>query len=129
MALLGIEVGRDWYSTSQMESPIVYGLMSKIEIEIDPTAEEAFWSKDQNISTVTICMRDGKSFSARVDQAPGHWTRPTSDADLEEKFLRNVRGTALQGFGEKIVETTMRLGQLHSMGELFDLLSAARFEP
>ncbi|WP_271610944.1 MmgE/PrpD family protein [Bradyrhizobium sp. CCBAU 21360] len=126
MALLSIQAGREWYSPSIMASDSVSDLMRKIEVEVDPIAEEAFWSRSQLISSVTIFTRNGQSFRERVDWPPGHPRRPLSNSDVERKFLRNLRGTSLESDGSKIIERTMNLDRLTSLNELRSLLSAAR---
>ncbi|RWI34096.1 MmgE/PrpD family protein [Mesorhizobium sp.] len=122
MALLSEEPSRDWYSPSIMTSPTVAGLMKKIEIELDPVAEHAFWNDRQYLSSVTIFMSDGQSYSTTVTFAPGHSRRPLSDSDVEKKFLRNVRGTPLEKNGTAIVERAMNVERLSSLNELLELL-------
>ncbi|MET4036263.1 MULTISPECIES: MmgE/PrpD family protein [unclassified Bradyrhizobium] len=126
MALLSIEAGRGWYSSSMMASDTVHELMRKMEIEVDPIAEEAFWSRHQYISSVTIFTNEGQSFSASVDWPPGHRRRPFSVTDVEHKFLSNVRGTLLEKHGAQIVEKVMNLERLSSLNELCGLLNVAR---
>ncbi|WP_065746830.1 MmgE/PrpD family protein [Bradyrhizobium sp. LMTR 3] len=41
--------GREWYSPSLMTSPTVAGLMKKIEIELDPVAQQAFWERSLSV--------------------------------------------------------------------------------
>ncbi|ESX00679.1 hypothetical protein X769_22505 [Mesorhizobium sp. LSJC268A00] len=124
MALLSREPGRYWFAPEMMQSPVVKELMRKLTVEVDPAAEEAFWDEDRYRSSVLIQMKDGRKFRATVDWAPGHWRRPLSDADIERKFLNNVRGTPLEVRGHQIIETTMALDRLASMEELYDLLRA-----
>jgi 2-methylcitrate dehydratase PrpD len=122
MALLSREPGRHWFAPEMMESPLVAELMRKLTVEIDPVAEKAFWADRKYKSTVRIRMRDGRTFGATVDWAPGHWRRPLSDTDIERKFLSNVRGTPLEAKGQQIIETTMTLDRTGTMGGLCGLL-------
>ncbi|MCK1510856.1 MmgE/PrpD family protein [Bradyrhizobium sp. 18] len=126
MALLSIEAGREWYSPSQMASDSVSELIGKIEVEVDPIAEEAFWKSGQLISAVTIFTKSGQSFRERVDWPPGHPSRPLSDSDVESKFLRNLRGTSLESDGSQILEKTMNMDRSDSLNDLCKLLSTAR---
>ncbi|TIM99879.1 MAG: MmgE/PrpD family protein [Mesorhizobium sp.] len=125
MALLSKEPGREWYSPCLMTSPAVTGLMTKIEIEIDPVAEQAFWNDRQYLSSVTILMKDGESYSATATFPPGHRRRPLSETDVEKKFLRNVRGTPLEKDGPAIVEGAMNMERLSSLNEMRGFLSTA----
>ncbi|OKO84255.1 hypothetical protein AC628_00020 [Bradyrhizobium sp. NAS96.2] len=126
MALLSIEVGREWYSPAIMASDSVSALMRKIQIEVDPTAEAAFWSHGQCMSSVMISLKDGQHFSSTVAWPPGHWRRPFSASDVEKKFLHNVRGTRVEMHGEQIVETAMNIDRFSSLSELRGLLSTTR---
>ncbi|RUX35759.1 MmgE/PrpD family protein, partial [Mesorhizobium sp. M4A.F.Ca.ET.050.02.1.1] len=118
MALLSKEPGREWYSPCLMTSPAVTGLMTKIEIEIDPVAEQAFWNDRQYLSSVTLLMKDGESYSATATFPPGNQRRPLSETDVEKKFLRNVRGTPLEKDGTTIVERAMNMERLSSLNEM-----------
>ncbi|WP_292282007.1 MmgE/PrpD family protein, partial [Mesorhizobium sp.] len=122
MALLSKEPGREWYSPSLMVSTTVAGLMKKIEIEIDPVAEQAFWNDRQYLSSVAVLMNDGQSYSATVTFPPGHWRRPLNESDVEKKFLRNVRGTPFAENGTNIVEMAMNMERLSSLNEMVKLL-------
>lgn len=122
MTLRSIAPGREWYSPSLMADPNIAALLKKIEVGVDPVAEEAFWNDDQYMSTVTAFMKTGEAYSASVDCAPGDWRRPFSDTDVAEKFLRNVRRTPLEEQGAQIIEKTMHLDRLSSLKELTDLL-------
>ncbi|MER8836960.1 MmgE/PrpD family protein [Mesorhizobium sp. M0909] len=124
MALLSVEVGREWYSPAMMRNPIVSDLMQRIEIEVDPIAEKAFWDLDQNLSSVTILTKSGQSFSLTIDWPDGHWKRPRNSADTETKFQRNVRGTLLERQSDDIIEQVMNIDRSHSLNKLFSLLTA-----
>lgn len=124
MALLSIEVGREWYSPAMMRDPIVSDLMQRIEIEVDPIAEKAFWEIDQNMSSVTIVTKSGESFSLKVDWPDGHWKRPRKLSESENKFRRNVRGTALETRGDDLIEHVMNIDRSNSLNGLWDLLAS-----
>lgn len=124
MALLSVDVGRQWYSPSLLASARVSDLMQRIEIELDPVAEEAFWKNDQYISTMILQSKDGRSFNTTVDCPPGHWRRPFSMRDIADKFARNLQGTRIEENTARIIETTMTMDQLNSLEELYGLLRA-----
>jgi len=126
MALLSIEPGREWYSRSQMEDAAVSDVMKRVQIEVDPVAEKAFWHQTKYMSSVQLSMRDGKIFNETVEWAPGHFERPFSDSDVEKKFLHNLKGTQLEGRGENIVEATMNMDRATSLVELQKLLRTPR---
>ncbi|RWM09956.1 MAG: hypothetical protein EOR72_25725, partial [Mesorhizobium sp.] len=85
-------------------------------------AEQAFWNDRKYLSSVTILMNDGESYSATAAFPPGHRRRPLSESDVEKKFLRNVRGTPLEKDGTTIIESTMNMERLNSLDEMLDLL-------
>lgn len=122
MALLGYEPGREWYAPSVMASAEVARLMNIIEIEIDEEADKAFWS-GQFISSTTITMNSGQSFSTRVDWPPGHWRRPFSTSDVEAKFLANLKDTQLEDLGGELIERVMKMEEFDSLTDLCRLLT------
>lgn len=123
MALLSVEVGREWYSPATMRDPVVSDLMQRIEIEVDPIAEKAFWEIDQNLSSVTIFTKGGQSFTLTVDWPDGHWKRPRNLSETEKKFSRNVRGTPLERRGDDIIEQVMNINRSNDLTGLWGLLS------
>ncbi|MEM5426217.1 MmgE/PrpD family protein [Paraburkholderia ferrariae] len=125
MAALSLQAGREWYEPSLMASEDVLELMEKIDVEVDPVAEEAFWKIDQHMSSVTIMLSDGRLLETSVKWPLGHWRRPFEDADVEEKFLRNLRGTALVSKGAEIFEQGMDMENHGSMREFIELLRIA----
>ncbi|MGF6482931.1 MmgE/PrpD family protein [Paraburkholderia sp. JPY419] len=126
MALLSVEVGRGWFSPSVMGDSRVAELMQKVFVEVDPVAEDAFWSIDQHKSSVTLLSSDGRSFETSVDWPLGHWRRPFNDLDVKRKFLQNVCGTPMERSGEDIFERIMSMEACNSMRELVNLLRASR---
>jgi 2-methylcitrate dehydratase PrpD len=117
MALLSVEAGRQWYSPEMMASPTVSELIGRIQIEVDPIAERAFWSMGQKRSAVIILMKDGQSFSTSVEWPPGHWRKPLSDSEVHRKFLGNLKGTSLEKKAEEIIEGTTTMERLDSFDE------------
>lgn len=124
MGLMGIAPGRQWYDAQQMRGSEVSSLMRKMTIERDPEADRLHVEDKRLRSNVTVRTRDGRHFSETVDWSPGHWRRPTSDADLTGKFLDNIRGTAIESRGDEIVDGIMSLDSADSMDGLFKLLRA-----
>lgn len=122
MAMLRIEPGRDWYSTETMKNLAACRLMQATTLEVDPSAEENYW-RDQYTASVSIQDREGRTYSETVDWPPGHWKRPFTNADVEQKFLRNLRGTRLEGRGPSIVEVVSNLEREDSLENLIALLS------
>ncbi|MEX3954270.1 MmgE/PrpD family protein [Paraburkholderia sp. EG287A] len=125
MALHAIEPGRGWYAPDIFNDPAIARSMMKMDVGIDPTAEQAFWSEDEQcMSTVTALMKNGSSYTASVGWAPGEWQRPLRDANVIEKFLNNVSGTSLENRGSQIVEIMMHLEELQTLDDLIQLLRA-----
>ncbi|UCI32015.1 MmgE/PrpD family protein [Mesorhizobium sp. B4-1-4] len=122
MAALSIQPGREWYSPAIRTSSRVADLMSKIDVEVDPGAEKAYWTSHSLESSVSIFTKAAQSFSITVDCPPGHYTKPFRDSDIEDKFLRNVRATSLEERGPQIIEKLMNVDRLSSLGEISELL-------
>ncbi|WP_354130972.1 MULTISPECIES: hypothetical protein [unclassified Bradyrhizobium] len=63
-------------------SNTVSELMRRMEMEVDPIAEEAFWTRGQAISSVRIFIKNGQSFDTTVEWPPGHPRRPLTASDV-----------------------------------------------
>lgn len=126
MALFSVQAGRDWYSPSQMANVDVCNLMRKIDVEVDPFAEEAYWKSSLISSSVTIFTKDGRSLYTKVDRPPGHFRIPFDDSDIEKKFLHNLCGTMLEARGAEIIEKTMNMDRSISLNDLCGALRTPR---
>ncbi|XP_037542518.1 cis-aconitate decarboxylase [Nematolebias whitei] len=86
-ALLDGKVTVASYSQAQINRPALTELLSKVEVE---TPEDNAPSFDKMYSEVEIRSAQGRSAAARCDTFYGHWRKPLSQRDLEEKFSVNA---------------------------------------
>ncbi len=64
--------------------PKIIALMDKVEVILDPECE-AVWP-DVTLNIVTVERTDGRTHSVKTPYYLGHFNRPMSDGDIEDKF-------------------------------------------
>ncbi|RUV80971.1 MAG: MmgE/PrpD family protein [Mesorhizobium sp.] len=126
MLLLSKEPGASWHSASTQSDPDVRALLAKTAVELDPAAEAALWKGEAQRASVSIFLKNGQTCSATVDWPPGHPRNPMSEADIERKFVRNLRDTRLEKRAAQIVEMAVSLDRTDSaIADVIQLLRAA----
>jgi 2-methylcitrate dehydratase PrpD len=88
--------------------------MERVELVVDPRAHG-------ERQTVEIETRDGRRLRERVETPRGHWDRPLSDAELEEKFL-SLATPALGAAAREVVDLVHGLDDAESLERLLDRL-------
>lgn len=86
-ALLDGRVTAASFSQARIKRPALKELLSKVEVE---TPEDNAPSFDKMYSEVELRSARGLSAAARCDTFYGHWRKPLSQRDLEEKFSVNA---------------------------------------
>jgi 2-methylcitrate dehydratase PrpD len=67
------------YTDAKATDPVIYALRDKISMEADP-------SLPGRSAVVTMQLRDGRSFSERIEHPTGNPQNPMSDGQISEKF-------------------------------------------
>uniref|UniRef100_A0A1A8EFX0 Cis-aconitate decarboxylase n=1 Tax=Nothobranchius kadleci TaxID=1051664 RepID=A0A1A8EFX0_NOTKA len=86
-ALLDNKVTVASFSQAQINRPALRELLSKVQLE---TPEDNLPSFDRMYCEVEIKSAEGLSSLARCNTFYGHWRKPLSQKDLEEKFNLNA---------------------------------------
>ncbi|KAA3448186.1 hypothetical protein C7I87_23045 [Mesorhizobium sp. SARCC-RB16n] len=124
MLLLSKEPGVIWHSSSTWDDPDVRALLAKIAVDVDPEADAALWKGEAQRASVSISLKDGKTYYATVDWPPGHPRNPLRDTEIERKFERNLQGTFLEKRTAQILEMAMSLDRHDS--KITDLVTLLR---
>lgn len=109
------------FKQSRIEDPALVPVMDKIKVV--PNAEfEALFPKYQP-SRVTITLKDGRSFSKRVDVPKGDPRDPMTEEEIAVKF--NALGGEVVGLDKcrRAREVIMHIEKASSMDPLFEVLS------
>lgn len=90
----------DSYRDYQQTRPQLLSLLRKTCIS---SSDEIFPSFETMYVKVSVGLNNGKIITHRCITPNGHWRKPLSDADVEEKFNRNT-GTLVKWKRQKIAD-------------------------
>jgi len=108
------------FEEEALADPFVWEMLPKIVVVADPEIDALFPKVKRAVVTVTT--EDGQSFTKLEDHAKGRAERPLSDEELIDKFRANASHAMSAGRLDRIVETTMALEEISSVGEYMKLL-------
>jgi 2-methylcitrate dehydratase len=103
-----------------LSKPELVNLMKKIEVELDPECEAAW--PDAILNIVTVETTDGQSYTARVPHHLGHYKRPMSDRDIEEKFRGLCKSILTTQQQNKVLETIWRIDEFNDVSKVLRLI-------
>ncbi len=95
-------------------------------VKIERNAELSARYPDAIANIVTVRLRDGRSFTERVDDPKGHAKNPLSDAEVEEKFLRYAARRLNRDRVEAALHRLWRLDEAEDLSDFFSLIEVAR---
>lgn len=110
-ALLDNKVTVASFSQAQIKRPALKDLLSKVEVE---TPEDNPPSFDKMYCEVEISSARGLAAAARCDTFYGHWRKPLSQRDLEEKFSLNASSVLCSEGVEGVMEV---VGNMEKVSE------------
>lgn len=102
-----------------LQDPRVHAIMDKVQVALDPECEAAWPEAILNI--VTVETEDGRSHTARVPYHLGHFKRPMSDRDLENKFRGLCSGLLSTHQQDAALAATWKLDELTDLSEYLSL--------
>lgn len=97
-------------------------VMSIISVAEDPSGGDLSAGMEGRYAMVTVRSADGRTASARVDDARGSWSRPLSAAEVDEKFL----ACTVPVWGDEAARRTLAALRQPSERSLQDVLPDAR---
>lgn len=103
----------------QINRPQVRQLLGKVELEHPRDNLPNFNSLYCEMS---VALKDGAIFTERSDTFYGHWRKPLSQKDLQEKFRANSCRTLSCHAVERLIETVEKLEDLEDCSVLTTLL-------
>ena len=109
----------DEFNTGHIQNPEIKRLISVTDVTEDPEFERRY--PDQYSSAVTITMKDGKEYTAVVDNPRGDKRNPVTHADVENKFAY----LASRIYSDKSVIENIknRINDLENLKDMSDLIS------
>lgn len=76
-------------------------------------------------AVVEVTTRDGRTLSARVDEAKGRRDNPMTKAELEQKFMDLATTRISKSSATRLMELVYRLDRVADVGEIAGLLQVA----
>lgn len=121
-ALLDRRIGLAQFTDEKVQDPAVRQLMAKVRVEVPPDlSREALRGRVNSIAapaTVEIRLRDGRTFSKRVEYYRGAPERPLSHQEVVEKF-RECAGSVLDS--NHVEQTREMIENLENLKDAADL--------
>jgi len=115
--------GKVWLDTFKPERYLaedVRKLMKKMEVRVDPKADELY--PDGILNRITIRFKDGREISEENIYPPGHFMNPLDRKGVEEKFLRLVVPKVGEEAAKKFLLEAWNLEKVVDVGRLLRIL-------
>ncbi|KAI5943047.1 Cis-aconitate decarboxylase [Manis javanica] len=103
----------------QINRPQVRKLLHKVELE---HPQDNLPSFNTMYCEMSVTLSDGATFTESSDTFYGHWRKPLSQKDLQEKFRSNASGTLSCDTVERLIEIVANLEDLEDCSALTTLL-------
>ncbi|MDE2836834.1 MAG: MmgE/PrpD family protein [Chloroflexota bacterium] len=106
-----------------LRDPALLDLMQRIEVVQDPECDAAWPEAILNILTVRVS--DGRQHTASVPYYTGHYKKPMSDADVEDKFRRLTSGLLDEVRQQTALDRLWRLDEETDLGRVMASVAIA----
>jgi 2-methylcitrate dehydratase PrpD len=106
------------YTDNRVNDPVITNLRDRITAIADESLGE-----DQAI--VTVNLRDGRSYTERIDHATGAPENPMSDSYLEDKFRNLTEDVLPKNQRETLLDKLWNLETVTDLGEILSLTRVA----
>ncbi|XP_019509853.1 PREDICTED: cis-aconitate decarboxylase isoform X1 [Hipposideros armiger] len=107
------------FHKSQINRPQVRELLSKVELQ---HPQDNLPSFNTLYCEISVTLKDGVTFTERSDTFYGHWRKPLSQKDLQEKFRANASRMLSCDTVERFIELVENLEDLEDCSLLTALL-------
>jgi len=99
-----------------LRDPVLLGLMQRIEVVQDPECDAAWPEAILNI--LTVRTSDGRQHTASVPYYTGHFKKPMTDTDIEDKFRRLTTGLLDESRQRAALDCLWRLNEQTDLGQV-----------
>ncbi|MYA50414.1 MAG: MmgE/PrpD family protein [Chloroflexi bacterium] len=104
------------FEDSVLRDPVLLGLMQRIEVVQDPECDAAWPEAILNI--LTVRTSDGRQHTASVPYYTGHFKKPMTDADIEDKFRRLTTGLLDESGQQAALDRLWHLNEQTDLGQV-----------
>ncbi|KAG8519313.1 Cis-aconitate decarboxylase, partial [Galemys pyrenaicus] len=120
-ALLDGAVTVPSFHECQINRPQLRDLLSKVELE---HPQDNLPSFNTLYCEISVTLKDGVTLKEHSDTFYGHWRKPLSQKDLQEKFRANASGILSPDSVERLIKMVENLEDLEDCSVLTRLLKA-----
>ncbi|KAM6178201.1 cis-aconitate decarboxylase [Rhynchocyon petersi] len=121
-ALLDGTVTVPSFHKAQIDRPQIRQLLKMVELEYP---EDNLPSFNTLYCEVTVTLKDGATFKERTNTFYGHWRKPLSQEDLQEKFRANASRTLPIDKVESLIRLIENLEDVEDCSTLITLLKGS----
>ena len=120
VALADGRVTKESFAPDRVADPALRPLMSRIAVAEDPGITRTWTAKPAY--DFAVSLRDGRSQRIRVDHPRGHFNRPLSDEDFDDKFLANAAAAVEPDTARELLATLRGIDEIKTLGALMGIL-------
>lgn len=107
------------FTDEKLRDPVIWDMLSKIEVVADPEIDALFPSVKR--ARVTITTTDGEKHTAQTDVAKGAPEDPLSDDELVAKFRANATGVLSRAQQDRAIEATWHFEDISRVEEYMEM--------
>ncbi len=119
-AIVDRKITREQFDEERIKDPRIQAVLPKIKGEASEEFEKMFPEKQP--SKVTIRLKSGETYSARLDYPKGDPREPMSEEDLDNKFRGLCAGLLSEARQTEIKQAIWNLETFENIGEFMGLL-------
>src|SRR5919108_2058116 len=123
-ALLDKRIGLLSFSDEKVRRPAAQQLFERVTLRLHPEAQHNDASGEELPVTVTVTLRDGRTFSTPIQHPKGHPANPLTAVALQDKFEDCAYGVLARQDLRRVAELVQSLEQVDDIGALMDVLMA-----
>ncbi|MBI2351407.1 MAG: MmgE/PrpD family protein [Deltaproteobacteria bacterium] len=120
-ALVDGRLGLDSFTDKAVQDSSVRKLAEKVQMELDLDLSED--KEDSQPSKVTIELKDGRSFSQRIDYPKGGRYVPLSPEEIRDKFVECARKAITEQSTNRVLAYLLDVQDLDALEPLCELLA------
>jgi 2-methylcitrate dehydratase PrpD len=113
------------YREEDLADPRFLDFAQRVQITVDPIADEERIRLNNRAAIVTVKTRDGRTLTKRVQFSRGHPRNPMSDDELGAKFLGSVAPVLGEKRAKKLLDRIWNIEALDDVGKLMAMTCKA----
>lgn len=119
VALLDREVTIETFHDEKVRQLVKKGALDRVMLRVRPDIPADY---AQSFQPVTVRLKDGRSFTHRVDRPKGHWENPLSHEEILTKYRANADRVLSARQRERSIQLVENLENLKDIRELANLV-------